>query len=311
MVDKKVLMILAIVAVGLFAMPNILAAYAGTHTLEYGKTDDTGGAAKALDCTNCHMYIYTSAISSNQSAATYGKHLAASTNVNYTTYLRMYGTNYTTNVTKLINSGKLNESGNYSAYDAFFIVGNARGDTVKNGVAARVISNKEWHGINTTTGLQLNSSGKKANEVYPDANWGACLLCHQAPKGTHSRLEVKGCTNARCHGSAGVESYATGIYGGNALKVGNTLDNDRDAHSSWYNRSAEEHDVVTAGGEGSTESKDYYTCLGCHSHADMNLEITKATGFNATLTTDAIEYVVSENTTNLTSSKIGGAFSTY
>jgi len=312
MVDKKVLMILAIVAVGLFAMPNILATYAGSHTIEIGAPNSTKGSAKALDCTECHQYIKDAATASTNSNVVYQAHLAAAGNVNYTTYLRLKGTDYTTNWETLnaSNDGPLNGSaGNFAAYDAFFIVRNKRGNATEGGVAARNSATGNWNGINNLTGASLGTGN--ATEVYPNTEWRACLLCHQAPTGTHTRLEIKGCTNAYCHGSAEQASLATATVLNKAKTkddIGMTLAKPEDAHSTWFERSNQEADEHK-GSLGATNTKDYYTCLGCHTHVDVNLNIDKSTGFNMSLNnTDMISIVISDNKTTQTSNKVGGAF---
>jgi len=316
MVDKKVLMILAIVAVGLFAMPNILAAYAGTHTLEIGEPNSTKGSAKALDCRECHQYIYDAATTgSKESNKTYSVHRLAGLDTDYTTFMRMYGTNFTRDVNKAKENGDiLGDINDFNGvnvsnqnYTAFFAIGNSRGDAVIGQDIAVRYQDGDWYPVNRTTGA-LTGSAKKATEVYPDVAWAGCLLCHQAPTGTHSRLEVKGCTNDYCHGNAASASIGYDVLGKKSLKAGHDLIKDQDAHSSWYDRSGDVHDNATAYGQGSTSTKDYYTCLGCHSHAEVNLEIIKSTGYNATVRTTRVDYVAGDNTTTLTSTKLGGAF---
>lgn len=321
----KYLMVLAIAAVGMFAMPNLLATYAGTHTIEDNNPSKYAGASgKQIDCTGCHQYIFDSAGNTTSQNAGYNwnKHSAAASDTNYTTYLAYYGTNMNTSSP---------DGGTYAGYDLFFTAKAQKSDgKVKPGdILGHQIGlngvDDAWKVVNNLGG---GTNGSNATDVYGGKVWSACLVCHRAAYfygGTHTRLQVRGCSNAWCHGNgaignkdaigtnAGKKSYMADIPGFNnskAAQTGTALNNSKDAHNNWFDRSAVINDTYQNALTGEFIKKDYYTCLGCHTHADVKLDITKETGFNVTLyNATTIGYAINyTNTTPLVGYKQGGAF---
>ncbi len=80
--NKKILLYLALMALGIYAMPNTVALFAGQHSFY---------SSAGVSCEKCHSDV-TSQLQSG--AYVYGKHKAAAANTNYTTYLALGGKAY-------------------------------------------------------------------------------------------------------------------------------------------------------------------------------------------------------------------------
>ncbi|SNQ59381.1 hypothetical protein [Candidatus Methanoperedens nitratireducens] len=319
--NVKYLMVLAIAAVGLFAVPSMLATYAGTHTVEANAPDTTDGSTsgKALDCRECHGYIDNAAQASNDSTGIYQKHINGANDTTYTTYLGYYGTD--------MNSDAANISV-FSGYDLFFTANVNKSDNKvlpgdrlghKNGTI-------DWYVVQDNLGGNTTGRvGNKATDSYGGKAWSGCLFCHRAAffyGGTHTRVQVRGCTNDWCHGNNATarpdgKSYMADIPGyaaSKAAQTGKWLNRSSDAHNKWFNASSQVQDSYINAKTGQPISKDYYTCMGCHTHANVQLSITKSTGYDATLTSvgsgaiNAVYVVNTTNTTQLYSYKEGAAF---
>ncbi|KCZ70821.1 hypothetical protein ANME2D_02846 [Candidatus Methanoperedens nitroreducens] len=320
--NTKYLMVLAIAAVGLFAMPNLLATYAGTHTVEYNDPNiASGSSGKALDCRECHQYIFdAAALASANAGSIWVKHGQAADDTNYTTYVAYYGTDMN------------NDSANISAYPGYnlFFTANAQQSSgkVKPGDILGRNATGAWIVVSNAGGGVI---GQVATDSYGGKEWSACLVCHRAAYfygGTHTRVQVRGCTNEWCHGAnTTVSNPSTGRDAGvsymadiskfassKAAQTGKQLNRSVDAHNKWFRASAEQPDYYKNALTGEQLNQDYYTCMGCHTHANVQLNIEKSTGFDANLTsmgTGAITVDYTVNTTNttvLTSTKYGGAF---
>lgn len=328
--NMKYLMVLAIAAAGLFAVPNLLATYAGTHTVEYNDpTKASGSSGKALDCRECHQYIFDAAASASANAGgIWTKHGQAADDTNYTTYVAYYGTDMTSNYSD-IDTNPANAS-LATGYNLFFTANAMQSSgKVKPGDIVGRNATGAWIVVNNIGGGEI---GQVATDSYGGKDWSACLVCHRAAYfygGTHTRVQVRGCTNEWCHGAnTTIENPATGRAAGvsymadiekfakaKAAQTGKQLNKSVDAHNKWFNASSQQKDYYKNALTGEQISQDYYTCLGCHTHADVKLEITKSTGFDATLTSlggtssMGITYGVNAtNTTQLQSFKQGGAF---
>ena len=81
--NKKILLYLAMMVVGVYAMPNTVALFAGQHSFYSGA---------GLSCDTCHSDVMAQLQSSAGNA--YEKHRVAAGNYNYTTYLTLGGKAY-------------------------------------------------------------------------------------------------------------------------------------------------------------------------------------------------------------------------
>ena len=79
--NKKILLYLSLMAVGLYVMPNTVSLFAGQHTFYSEMT---------ISCSKCHSDV----LSQLQAGGSYEEHKAAAANVNYTTYLSLGGISY-------------------------------------------------------------------------------------------------------------------------------------------------------------------------------------------------------------------------
>lgn len=80
--NRKILLYLALMALGLYSIPNTVALFAGQHSFYSGM---------GVSCEKCHSDVM-SQISSGDYV--YNKHKAAAANYNYTTYLALGGKAY-------------------------------------------------------------------------------------------------------------------------------------------------------------------------------------------------------------------------
>ena len=342
-------MILAIAAVGLFAMPSLLATYAGTHTIVDNDPALKGPSGKALDCRECHDYIFRAAnmAGNNNSQDIWTRHNGSAADQDYTTYLGYYGTDMTTNITSIggaVNMSNSNVSSK-APYNLFFTAkSNQSSLKVKYGdILGRNASTTgptgAWYVVDVAGPLSIDPTGVgrydsgKVNDDISGKEWSGCLFCHRSAffyGGTHTTVQ----DHARDHGASTVVgangqirpagiSYMGDVPGkqttstisgySKSAETGKSLNKTADAHNKWFDASAAQPDSYLNPQTGENYTKDYYTCMGCHTHADVQLDITKSTGFNATIDSTSVEaisisYTISANDTVLQSTKLGPAF---
>jgi hypothetical protein len=82
--NRKILLYLALMVLGLYVMPNSVALFAGQHSFYSGM---------GVSCDKCHSDVL-SQLQSPDGAYVYNKHMAAARNTNYTTYLSLGGKAY-------------------------------------------------------------------------------------------------------------------------------------------------------------------------------------------------------------------------
>ncbi len=308
--NTKYLMVLAVAAVGLFAMPSMLATFAGTHSVQGNYDSVSGGttSGKALNCLECHQYIGNEADVNNNTKTVYNFHSAAASNKNYTTYMAYYGDDYSTapaSSTWGVNAvfggpwftARRNNSAATVKPDDILALATASGTVGTTNVAAG-----EWYAVYRNSSsianpVKATDDISGAYDAAPGgADWRACLLCHRSAfffGGTHTRITVRSCTNSYCHGdgSGGVytngsrlsdlpEYNLPGAGGRKAGFVGNALNSSADAHNTWFKKSQEQktnkyYNYEEDPNNPTPVSDDYYTCLGCHSHANMKLTVKR------------------------------------
>src|SRR5574341_1501378 len=194
--NTKYLLVLAIAAAGLFAVPNLLATYAGTHTVEYNDpTVSSGSSGKALDCRECHQYIFDAAASaSNNAGGIWVKHGNAASDTNYTTYVAYYGNNMNTLITGIDPSYTVDPAAGSGPFDRFFTANvNKSNDKVRPGaVLGHNATSNKWQVVSQGSGSG-STIGEDATDSYGGKEWSACLVCHRAAYfygGTHTRVQV-------------------------------------------------------------------------------------------------------------------------
>jgi hypothetical protein len=134
-----------------------------------------------------------------------------------------------------------------------------------------------------------------------------CPLCHAAETkidGSHTQVVTRVCTDADCHGYNSTHPYARG-EGGNITYAGQNitekLNLSADVHSGWYwemESLASTRDMANSSYPNSYSGKygkGYLTCLACHTHFGMNLNITRPQSFNITITINSAGDVAVSN----------------
>lgn len=112
---KILLAIVAVVAVGTFAMPNMLATFAGTHTLEKSDPSLTGPEGPGnvdLNCIECHGYILGELNASNSAAETRKEHKQVAYLSVWTTYSTL-GDQHAPSLISFVNTTPPNYKGPY------------------------------------------------------------------------------------------------------------------------------------------------------------------------------------------------------
>lgn len=232
--------------VGVYAMPGTVALFAGQHSFYQGL---------GLSCDKCHSDV----ISQLQNGASYEKHKAAAGNSNYTTYLSLGGTNYS--------------SGVITAYDGKVWTWN--GNAWQNGSATRYLN------------LDVNGNGIDGGEI--------CMLCHNSTLfgvDTHVVI-VRVCDDDRCHGNRNNFYNSPQFFNKNTSNItaaGYYLSREN-IHNLFYldaSNQSSGYGASTSFGQpgnvpvGSTSviSSGYWTCEGCHAGAAINVTIIQEPVYN-------------------------------
>jgi len=257
---------------GIYMMPFIIATFSGSHTLEVS-TD-----IRNLDCVSCHEYVVQEFDYSNSSSLTFEKHAAAANNTNYTTFLK-YGYHYNE------SEGRIYTTNNSSAWDS--------------GAGADPASYIYWEPsldswIDNRTGTLDFASVILENNDVPGIQIGElCIFCHSADifnASTHTNVTVIGCTDIKCHGNSSGTGFGQNFYPTGA--TGFNLTNDT-VHSRWFQAMGNisgPYNYTVHGG--SPVNADYFTCIGCHTSINVNLNIIFPPKYmHSNFTTNKIRYL--------------------
>ncbi|MBU2559893.1 hypothetical protein KKA03_03270 [archaeon] len=139
------------------------------------------------------------------------------------------------------------------------------------------------------------------NKTILDSEPGkVCPLCHATEtkiSGSHTQVVTRVCTDADCHGYNSTHSYSGKALGtivyGTGQNITEKLNKSADMHSSWYwamESVASTRDMANSSYPNSNTGKygqGYLTCLACHTHFGMNLNITRPQSFNITISINA------------------------
>ncbi len=139
----------------------------------------------------------------------------------------------------------------------------------------------------------------------------ACHMCHMMEQdalnidGSHTKITIRVCTDEDCHGSStanGTSAYA--LEG----TVGPRLSNATDAHSGWFD-GMDTADSSYTNEDGGTYKAGFYACIACHTHGEMNMNISRPQAFNINITIDAAGTIsiggptINDTVKNLTTSR--------
>ena len=241
---KIIILYVALMAFGLYVMPNTVSLFAGQHTFYSGM---------GVQCEKCHSDILPQLVA----GGSYGKHLAAAGNTNYTTYLALGGVLY--------SNGKI------TAYNGKIWTWNGAG----------------WQNGSDIQNVNLDKD--KMNGIDGDE---ICMLCHNATlTGSieHTGLVIRACDDDRCHGNRNNISNSPELLGStpNITAAGYNL-SQVNIHQPFYlgasNQSSRYVAAIGFGqpgnAYGSFISRGYWACEGCHTETTINITINQAPVFN-------------------------------
>jgi hypothetical protein len=116
-----------------------------------------------------------------------------------------------------------------------------------------------------------------------------CPLCHSAESsidGSHTQVVTRVCTDRDCHGYNVSNNARTPVYEGQNVtaKINGSLSND--VHGGWYSALQEVESNRPKANESdpghwtTNYGQGYLTCLACHTHFGMNINVTRPQSFN-------------------------------
>lgn len=304
------LFLIAIAAAGVFALPSVLATFAGSHTME-----KPASGQQSLDCTKCHQYIVTELSATSLANSTLGTHKKGAIDVGYMNYM-YYGQPSSYNGTKIT----ITDANATSLTGTTFIAkGTTQGDNLSHANDTLYIINgsgtwkitaswtdnqyikspgsgdyREFYrtGVVPTGNFALkNETDRTADRnldgIIEDAE--VCQLCHYkgyfGVNGTHTGFTVVGCTNDNCHGNSNVPGKAADYYSMSNIGGGYQISRKQEAHSNfYYGMKSKDSAYVSNDGNGTDAkanlSADYYTCLACHTHVGMTISIKRPAAYD-------------------------------
>lgn len=251
-----VLIAVALFAVVITAVPQTLSLYSGGHDFVNGTN---------VDCVKCHSDIHTEMLASNSTVLT--AHQSAALNINYTTYLAVGGVDYDPAVGNITTNLDSDSSGSNDTW--------------------------EW---NSSTQMWDRDSDTRPYKMVLDADGNnivedeeLCRLCHQTTPITDSGHAAtrRFCDDDRCHGNSNYNYTDAALFANDItskVTVGKALAS-ADIHDTFYLNGSTQAANYIAGeipafgytpGDiiGSSVSKSYMACVGCHSESNATLQAT-------------------------------------
>lgn len=287
---------LAVVSLALFIIPWTISMFAGQHTF-YNVCD------MESKCSKCHEDVWNQLDASQTVLA----HKNAANNKNYTTYMSVGGIEYDKNAYENYNDNP----GYYPVIYTMAFVGDTIGNngTYDSGDVAYFWSSDRWEKttwdgssfISAATGefrlISLDTSGD--NIIDTDE---LCSFCHNTTlfglSGTHTKRTVRVCDDDRCHGNQNNVYNDPDLFGDSgATHVGMNLSNY--VHAAFYLSACNESSPHAAGMpfdhqagnvEGLYISKGYWSCMGCHSGAGVDITFGEAEHYDHGNATEPTRY---------------------
>lgn len=246
--NRIVLIYIALLALAVSAMPNVATLFANQHTF-YSSAN--------INCATCH-----SDVNNQLELGSYVnlKHKEAALNYTYTTYLAIGGISYN-----------------------------------KNNRSITVVGNNIWT-WNGSFWINSSNPSQNRNESLDKNGNGAmdegevCMLCHsrdllgsEVHAGT---VAVSACDEDRCHGNRNYMFNDPSVMNitANVSAAGYNI-SVNNIHSGYYLTSSNQSSTYPAVAlfgythgnvNGSSVSRGYYTCLGCHSEVSTNITLILA-----------------------------------
>ncbi len=244
--NKKILLYIALMVLGLYVMPNSLALFAGQHGFVSGM---------GVSCDKCHSDVITQM---QISGYVYDKHRAAAANTNYTTYLSIGGINYSTGVIYSYDGKKWTWNGNVWV----------------NGSDQRKVSlDKDNNGINGAEICMLCHNSTLTGSV---AHSGIVVRvcdddrCHGNKNNVYNNASLLGSTTRIM--AAGSTMSRSNSHQSFYLEASN--------QSSGYAASSSFGQPGNANGSSGYTSRGHWACEGCHTESNVNVTLVGAPLFN-------------------------------
>ncbi|MCX9082457.1 MAG: hypothetical protein OIN83_09700 [Candidatus Methanoperedens sp.] len=248
---KKIMLIfIGLMALSVYAMPNVVTVFANQHS--FYKSSN-------IMCITCHSDIKDQV----EIGDIFSNHKEAALNNTYTTYLAIGGISYNA------------ITGNITVY-----------------------GNHNWH-WNGSVWINDSNPSQYKNETLDETGNGAidsgelCMLCHSIASGmkTHTgSMVVTACDDDRCHGNRNNIYNDPGILGifANVSAAGYNISSNN-IHSSYYlttSNQSSPYPAMTPFGYvhgnvyNNYVSRGYYSCLGCHSEINININLVQSQPYN-------------------------------
>jgi len=236
---SKILLIIGLLALAIFIVPDVLSMFTGAHRF-YDE----------VNCQRCHFAEFNEV----NGSATSQVHIRAAGNTNYTTYLAIGGIDY--------------DPSNGIIYSVDNKIWTWDGNSWTND-ARLVLVSLDHNGDSEING----------NEI--------CHLCHNTSlidnPDAHA-MTMRTCDDDWCHGNRNYTLNDPELFktSQTRLNVGLVLNYSGNIHRAFYLSQCNEATRYTAGNpfdhtmgniKGDYFSKGYWTCVGCHSGVQVDIEI--------------------------------------
>ena len=243
---KKIMVYVALMAIGLYVMPNTVSIFAGQHTFYNGM---------GVACDKCHTDVLSQV---EAGGYVYEKHRAAAGNTNYTTYLSVGGTDYS--------------PGSITAYDGKIWTWN--GNEWQNGSDSRNVS-LDKNGNGGIDGTEICMLCHNATLFNASTHTGVVIKvcdddrCHGNRNAFYNRPALFGQNSANVT-AAGYNLSQTNVHQAFYLQAGNL--------SSSYE--ADTPFGQPGNSNGLYISRGHWACEGCHTEIIVNVTIAPASAYN-------------------------------
>jgi hypothetical protein len=279
-------LLIALAALTVLVIPWTLSMFAGQHSFHEVNDVKTG-------CSKCHQDIWYEL----DNSSTIDKHKRAANNTNYTTYMYLGGISFNKTASESLD----NIPGNYPVIYTIGFEGNTIGDnsTYDNGDIAYFWNGtvSEWQKAEWNTGSDYFDSANEFKNISIEIDGipgistdEVCSICHNITlfglSGTHTKKIVRVCDDDRCHGNRNNSYNDPDLFVNSPILLTNVGFNlSSSIHAAFYLKASNESSPYvagipfghTAGNEYDTYiSQGYWTCMGCHSGAQVDITFIEA-----------------------------------
>jgi hypothetical protein len=245
--NKKILLYVALMVLGLYVMPTTVSLFSGQHTFYSGMD---------VSCEKCHSDVLSQIVNSGY---VYDRHKAAAGNTNYTTYLSLGGTDYSNDQITDYNGNIWLWTGSVWQY----------GSNTTNVTLDR-------DGLNGIDGGEICMLCHNASLFGSSAHTGVIVRvcdddrCHGNKNNYNNSPAILGSSPNIT--AAGYNLSQAAIHNSFYLSASN--------QSSQYVASTIFGQPGNVNGSTSFISRGHWTCEGCHTQTVINLTIIQAPAYN-------------------------------